>query len=78
MIYLIRVNRLLHHGTSKQAFHESYAAHLRTLGHDVTTESVDSFCHETSHMARNGANVNALGSPAMAVTIRGDGNHLEE
>jgi hypothetical protein len=36
--YLIRVNGLVHHGTSHQQEHEEYAARLREAGHDVTTE----------------------------------------
>jgi len=38
MTYLIYVNGLLHHGTSRQQDHEAYAARLREAGHDVTTE----------------------------------------
>jgi len=72
VIYLIRVSGLLHHGTSVREDHEAYAAQLIESGRAVTTEQRESFLHISSHMARIGAKVYALGSPAMAVTIRGD------
>jgi hypothetical protein len=37
-IYVISVNGLLHHATSRPEEHQAYAAKLREAGHDVTTE----------------------------------------
>jgi hypothetical protein len=65
VIYLIRVGGLLHHGTSRLAEHEAYAAKLTAAGHAVTV------LHEPFHMGRNSANLNASESPASAANTPG-------
>jgi hypothetical protein len=37
-LYLVHVNGLLHHVTSRADEHQAYADSLRIAGHDVTTE----------------------------------------